>query len=161
MLKVDSEPYLSTDSFSNQSDALTEVRIKNPKQLIIVYLKINSSKNKFDQLKILVQDKIDSLVVTEIKLDDTFPNSQFHMPGYKIPFCKDRNKLGGGIIAFVRDDIPCIEAQFLEISLRHTKSLFYGCSHPRSQNDAYFYQNLSNCLDLFPKKYIHKILSGW
>ena len=170
MQKVDTEPYLSTNSLSNQSDALTEIRIKNPKQLIIAHLNINSLRNKFDQLKILVQDKIDILVVTESKLDDTFPDSQFHIPGYKVPFRKDRNKLGGGIIVFVRDDIPCkkldvripedIEALFLEINLRHTKWLFCGCYHPPSQNDAYFYQNLSNCLDLFSKKYTNFFLAG-
>ena len=73
------------------------------------------------------QDKTDILVVTESKLDHTFPDSQFHIPGYKVTL----NKLGGGIIVFVRDDIPCkkidveipedIEALFLEINLRQTK----------------------------------------
>ena len=51
MQKVDIEPYLSTSSLSNQSDALSEIRIKNPKQLIIAHLNINSLRNK---LKILV-----------------------------------------------------------------------------------------------------------
>ena len=109
-------------------------------------------------------------MVTESKFDDTFPDFQFHIPGYKLPFRKDRNKLGGGIIVFVKDDIPCkkldvripedIEALFLEINLRHTKWLFCGCYHPPSQNDAYFYQNLSNCLDLFSKKYTNFFLAG-
>ena len=115
----------------------------------------------------MVQDKIDILVVIESKLDDTFPDSQFHIPGYKVHFRKDRNKLVRGIIVFVRDDIPCkkidvrtpegIEALFLEINLRHTKWLLCGCYHPPSQNDAYFYQNLSNCLDLFSNKYTNLI----
>ena len=132
MQKVDTESCLSTNY---QSDALTEIRIQNLKQLIIAHLNIiNLLRNKFDQLKILVHDKIDILVVTESKLDDTFPDSQFHIPGYKVPFRKDRNELGGGIIDFVRDDIPCknldaripedIEALYLEINLRHTKWLF-------------------------------------
>ena len=59
MQKVDTEPYLSTNSLSDQSDALTEIRIKNPKQLVITHLNINSLRNKFDQNKILVQDKTD------------------------------------------------------------------------------------------------------
>ena len=133
-------------------------------------MNINSLRNKFDQLKILIQDKTDILVVTESKIDDMFPDFRFHIPGYKVPFRKDRSKLGGGIIVFVRDDIPCkkldvripedIEALFLEINLRHTKWLFCGCYHPPSQNDAYFYQNLSNCLDLFSKKYTNFFLAG-
>ena len=131
MQKVDTEPYLSTNSLPNQSDALNEIRIKNPKQLIIGHLNIDSLRNKFDQLKSLVQDKVDILVVTESKLDDRFPDSQFHIQGYKVAFRKDRNKIGGGIIVFVRDDIPRkklnvriaedIEALFLEINLRHKK----------------------------------------
>ena len=31
MERVDTKLYLSTDSLSNQSEALTEIRIKNPK----------------------------------------------------------------------------------------------------------------------------------
>ena len=96
MQNVDTEPYLSTDSLSNQSDALTKLRIKNPKQLIIAYLNINSLGKQFNQLKIFVQDKIDILVVTKSKLDDAFPDSHFHIPGYKVPSPKDKNKLGVG-----------------------------------------------------------------
>ena len=104
-------------------------------------------------------------MVTKSKLDP-----QFHIPGYKVPFRKDTNKLGGGIIVFVRDDIPCkkldvripegIEKLFLEINLRHTKWLLCGCYHPPSQNDAYFYQNLCTCFDLFSKKYTNFFPAG-
>ena len=142
MQKVDTEPYLSTNSLSNQSDALTEIRIKNPKQLIIAHLNINSLRNKFDQLKILVQDKIHILVLTRNKLVDTFPGFEFHIPGHKVPFRKDKKKLGGRTKVFLRADIRCkklnaripedVEALFLEINLRHTKWLFFGCHHPRS-----------------------------
>ena len=88
MQKADTEPSLSTNSVSNKSDALTEIRIKNPKQLIIAHLNINSLRNKFDQLKILVQDKIDILLVTENKLDDTFPILSFIYQHIKYLFVK-------------------------------------------------------------------------
>ena len=114
--------------------------------------------------------EIDIVVVTESKLDDTFPESQFYIPECKVLFRKDRNKLYRGIIVFVRDDIPCkklyvripedIEALFLEINHKHTKWLYCGCYHPPSQNEAYFYQNFSNCLDLFSKKYTNFFLAG-
>ena len=35
-----------------------------------------------------------------------------------------------------------------------------GCYHPPSQSDAYFDQNLKNCLDLFSKKYTNFFLAG-
>ena len=53
-----------------------------------------------------------------------------------------------------------MEALFLEINLRHTKWLFCGCYYAPSKTDAYFYQNLSNCLDLFSKKYTNFFLAG-
>ena len=46
-------------------------------RLLIGNLNINSISNKFDQLKLLVRGKVDILVITETKLDSTFPTSQF------------------------------------------------------------------------------------
>ena len=78
---------------------------------------------------------IDILVISETKLDDSFPLSQFCIDGYSKPFRLDRNTHGGGVIAFIREDIPCkrlhttnsnIEAIFFEINLRKTKWLFCG-----------------------------------
>ena len=46
-------------------------------RLIIGNLNKNSISNKFDQLKLFVQGKVDILIVTETKLGSTFPTSQF------------------------------------------------------------------------------------
>ena len=46
---------------------------------IIGNLNINSLPNKFDELKVLVNGMLDVLIITETKLDDTFPVSQFHI----------------------------------------------------------------------------------
>ena len=40
-------------------------------RLLVVNLNINSISNKFDQLKLFVQGKVDILVITETKLDST------------------------------------------------------------------------------------------
>ena len=53
------------------SDFLRILRMKNVNRLIIGNLNINSISNKFDQLKLFVQGKVDILVVTEPKLDST------------------------------------------------------------------------------------------
>ena len=45
--------------------------------LIIGNLNINSIPNKFDQLKFLIKDKVDILLITETKLDSTFPETQY------------------------------------------------------------------------------------
>ena len=39
------------------------------------------------------------------KLDNTFPNAQFQAEGYRL-FCMDKNKFGGVIILFLKENIP-------------------------------------------------------
>ena len=49
---------------------------------------------------------VDILVITETKLDDTFPLGQFYVDGFTMPYRLDRNRNGGGVIIYVREDIP-------------------------------------------------------
>ena len=67
---------------------------------------------KFEQLKVLVQDKVDILVITESKLDSSFSISQFIISGFSKPFRLDRNRNGGGVLIFVREDMPTKESSF-------------------------------------------------
>ena len=63
-------------------DILNEIRIKNTKNIIIGHVNINTLKNKFDALKLIIKDKIDILVVGETKLDGSFPENQFMIDGF-------------------------------------------------------------------------------
>ena len=66
-------------------------------------LNINSLSSKFDDdLKVLISGTFDILIITETKLDDTYPISQFHIDGYSMPYRPDRNRNGGGVIIYVR-----------------------------------------------------------
>ena len=47
----------------------------------------------------------DVFLVSESKLDHTFPSKQFRINGYKI-FRLDRNHFGGGITLYINTDIP-------------------------------------------------------
>ena len=75
---------------------LDKIRTKNFDRLIIGNLDINSLSSKFDQLKLLIQGKVDILIITETKLDDSFPIDQFIISGYSKPYRLDRNRNGGG-----------------------------------------------------------------
>ena len=44
-------------------------------------------------------------MISETKIDNSFPTMQFHIEGYCI-YRLDRNKYGGGILVYVREDIP-------------------------------------------------------
>ena len=143
---------------------LDKIRTKNFERLIIGNLNINSLSSKFDQLKLLIQGKIDILIITETKLDDSFPTEQFTISGYSKPYRLDRNRNGGGVIIYIREDIPSkqinnfkihddIENIFIEVNLYKTKWLMCGCYHPPNQNDQYFFNNLGNALDKYSQDY--------
>ena len=54
----------------------------------------------------IVKDNIDILMISESKLDDSFPDSQFLIEGFDKPFRLDRNRNGSGIMSFIRSYIP-------------------------------------------------------
>ena len=130
----------NTENDDDPLQILKKLKINNLNRIIIGQLNINSLRNKFESLKFLIKGHIDILIITESKLDNTFPLQQFAIEGYSLPFRLDREiggAEGGGVIIYVRDDIPCrelthqiaensIEGIFLEINLRKTKWLLFG-----------------------------------
>ena len=46
------------------------------------------------------------LVISETKLDASFPIDQFKIPGFSTPFRRGRDQYGEGLFVFVREDIP-------------------------------------------------------
>ena len=77
-------------------DNLTDLKASNENGVKIAHLNINFLYNKFEGLKHFIQDKIDVLVLSETKLDDTYMSIQFQIEGFSIPFRADRNAHGGG-----------------------------------------------------------------
>ena len=84
-----------------------------------------------------ITDKTDILLISETKLDISFPVNQFLIDGFSPPYRLHRNADGGGIMLYVREDIPSkplsnndidseIENIFLEINLRSKKWLICG-----------------------------------
>ena len=157
----------NTYNSSNLSDSLKNLKIKNSNRLVFGNLNINTINNKFEQLKHIIKNNVDVLVVTETKLDFSFPFGQFSIDGFARPFRRD----GGGVMIFVRDDIPSkeikisflpsdIECLFIEINIRKTKWLIVGCYHPPSQNNNYFFYNLSKALDSLNSNYEKFLLVG-
>ena len=127
------------DSFSE----IKKARIENINNLILGNLNINYFPNKFDELKVLVNGMLDILIITETKLLDTFPVSQFHIDGFSKPYRLDSNRNRGGVIIHVREDIPSkiltkhvlpidIGALFIELNFRKCKWLLRGIYHAPS-----------------------------
>ena len=132
---------------------------------------MNSIANKIDGLRILVQDKIDILVITETKLDSTFTSSQFLINGFHMPYRFDRNRNGGGILIYISEELAskqlfkhtfdnAIEGIFIEVNLRKCKWLIFGTYHPPSQSDEFYFENVSNALDIYTQSYDKFLLIG-
>ena len=84
---------------------LTKLRGEHPKSILLGYLNINSVRNKFESSNEMIRNNFDIFVITERKLDTSFQDSQFHIPGYRL-FRKDRNKNGGGLLCYINRDLP-------------------------------------------------------
>ena len=143
---------------SDPIDILNNMRISIANRIIIGQLNINSRINKFDALKTIIRGKIDILVITEFKLDDTFPENQFLIGGFSSPYRLDRDSNGGGAIIFVREDLPCrilkshnkpdhFDGIVLEINRRKVKWLLFGGYNPHKVTILIFLTQLTPILD--------------
>ena len=115
----------------NANMDLEALCLKNVIKPIAAHLNMNSLRNKFEFLISLIKDNIKVLMISETKLDESFPTSQFMINGFGAPFRLDRNDEVGGIIQYIREDIPSrlvstessqVEGFFVEINLRDKKN---------------------------------------
>ena len=83
------------------------IRKGNTNRLTIRQLNINFLSNKLEGLAQQVTRNIDILMVSETKLNNSFPVSQILINTYSPPFRLYRDNSGGDIMLFVREDIPC------------------------------------------------------
>ena len=77
----------------------------SPDKLILGNVNINSVRNKFDALSYIIGNNIDIILISWTKVDDTFPTTQFLLKALVL-HRQDRNRTGGVIIFFVREDVP-------------------------------------------------------
>ena len=122
-------------------------------------------------LKEVVGYKIDVLLISETKLDDTFPLNQFILKGFTPPYRIDRTAHAGDLMLFVREDIPSklltninpscdIENIFFEINLRSKKWLISGSYNPNVSHIQNHTVNFSKNLDFYSSKYENFIVIG-
>ena len=112
---------------------MKKLRLKNPKNIIFSYLDINSVRNKFQNMSSLMSENVDILIVSETKLDSSFPMTQFVIPGFHHPFRLDINRQSGGLLVYIKGSIPVLtsfsipaDTQIIvfQINLRKEKWLF-------------------------------------
>ena len=71
---------ISSKLTNNVTDAkigLQEMKRNSPDRLILGHVNINSIRNKFDALTYIIGNNIDIILISETKIDDTFPTANF------------------------------------------------------------------------------------
>ena len=106
-------------------------------------------------------------MISETKIDDSFPLGKFLIGGFSKPYRLDRDLLGGGILLYVREDIPTnltevetkpIECFYAEINLLNDKWL-RNCSYSPHKNMNHL-RALSEKLDISSTSYGNFIILG-
>ena len=106
---------------------------------------------------------------SETKIHSSFPKGQFLIKGFCKPFSIDRNIHGGGILFYVREDIPVkllsvqpspTETFFVEINLRKRKWLVCCSYNPHKDNISNHLQLIRKKLDLYSSNYESIFLVG-
>ena len=158
---------LVDESFLDSDKNLKNIRLKNSNRLIIAQLNINSLRNKFDFLVQIMSNNVDLFLVSETKIDSSFPNAQFHIAGYTM-YRRDRNLNGGGILLYIKEDIPSsllmidnyFEAFYVEINIRKRKWLI-GCTYnPKSSLISTHLDQIGKNLDKYMLTYSNFLLLG-
>ena len=149
---------------------LKKIRIDNVNRVVMGHININFIRNKFGMLSSMIKYNIDILMVSEAKLDSSFPQAQFRIEGYAPPFRCDRNSHGGGSLLFIREDIPTkiisitplkdFEGIFLKLNFRK-KQILLCCSYNPHKNVISNHLNiLGKILDTQMKIYDNFFIVG-
>ena len=104
----------------------------------------------------MITNNIDICLLSETKIDESFPKQQFNRSNYKT-FRRGRNKHAGGLLFYINENIPCklindqiipsdIKMVMFEFLVKTRKWLCIGLYKSPSQNEKYFLDILSKVL---------------
>ena len=134
------------------------------------HLNIYSLRNKFEALQFIVNRNLDIILLSEIKLDDSFPLAQFILKNFGIPYRLNRNSNGGGLLLYVRENIPSkflkvksacnIESICVEVNLRKRKRFINGSYNPNKSFLSNHLEYLNRIIDEYSKLYQNFLFWG-
>ena len=64
------------------------------------HLNINSIPNKLSSIMEIIKGKLDIFLISETKIDKSFPISQFSVEGFRKPFRRERKIGAGGLLLY-------------------------------------------------------------
>ena len=114
-----SKSFSDYDNIRDKGNVFTStksIKAKHPKNLFLGHFNVNYIRSKCVSIEQLIKRTFDIFLISETKIDDSFPNAQFKIEGYK-SFRKDRDAFGGRLLFYVHEKLNC---RSLESCLRNT-----------------------------------------
>ena len=119
----------------------------------------------------MVSNNIDVLLISGTKIDNTFPVSQFCVPGYSVPFRLQRIGNGGGIMLHAKEHMCCrmlskftfekeIEGFAIEINLPKVKRLLVCSYKPRFCHLPVHLNSIDKAIEFCSKRYDKILIAG-
>ena len=150
---------------------LNSLRTHNHSNIIISHLNVNSIKNKFDDLKLIIDENVDILCIVQTKIDESFPTAQSILPGYHKPYRLDVTDKQEGLLVYIKSHLPSkplsthnisndVQVIPFELNLRKEKWMFMCIDKPPKQNSQYFLENVSSIADCHSTIYDNYIFPG-
>ena len=108
-------------------------------------------------------------MILETKIDESFPKGIFLIKGFSSAYMLDRDSKGGGIMLYVRADVPSnlfafkgkpIKSLFIELNLQNTKILINCSYNPHKSEIKKHLTALRNSLHLHSSKYEKSLIFG-
>ena len=123
--------------------SVTAHRLQNAKKITIGALNVNSLRNKIGAVQELITNNIDICLLSETKINETFPNQQFNINNNKT-FRRGRTKYGEGLLFYINENIPCklindeiipsdIEMIMFEFLVKTRFVLVFKSPHPKTK----------------------------
>ena len=147
--------------------SLLDFRRNNSKNLIVGHLNINSLQYKFTEIEYMMSENTcDVLFLSETKVNDSHPSSQFSIENFSKPIRADKSANSGGLMAYIRNDIAHrrrpdieqftinpIECLAVEIMVRKEKWLMLCIYNPYNRHKDIFCSVLENIFNVFINKF--------
>ena len=108
-------------------------------------------------------------MISETKIDESFPQGNFLIDGFSSPYRLDRDSKGGGIMLYIREDIPSnfvasdnkpIESLYVELNLQNVKMLINCSNNPHKADIGNHLVTLNSFLDVRSTKYEKIFIMG-
>ena len=150
---------------------MRQVRSKCRNNVLISYLNINSFRYKFMEIGDILYDQLsDICFFAETKLDATYNQNCFNVPGYKC-LRQDRNSSGGGLMVYIKSNLPArrrpdlelespVETIVIDVCINNRKWAVVGAYRPPWVDNKLFSDIVTKGTDKIATHFDNTILLG-